>query len=71
MEEHSAMAHFICPRRTELHLLRTPLTAGELRVLDFFYRFLTHGWEIYIQPHSNGVRPDFVLLNPNVGIAVF
>ena len=28
-------------------------------------------WEIYIQPHLNGLRPDFVLLNPNVGIAVF
>lgn len=28
-------------------------------------------WEIYIQPHLNGLRPDFVLLNPNVGIAVY
>lgn len=71
VEERSAMAHFICPPRTELDLLRTPLTAGELRVLDFFDRFLPHRWEIYIQPHLNGVRPDFVLLHPNVGIAVF
>ena len=26
---------------------------------------------MYIQPHLNGLRPDFVLLNPNAGIAVF
>ena len=40
-------------------------------MLDFFDRYLPDGWEIYIQPHLNGVRPDFVLLHPNVGIAVF
>ena len=28
-------------------------------------------WEMYIQPHLNGLRPDLVLLNPTVGIAVF
>jgi hypothetical protein len=27
-------------------------------------------WEIYVQPHLNGCRPDFVLLNPKVGIGV-
>ena len=26
---------------------------------------------MYIQPHLNGLRPDLVLLNPKVGIAVF
>ena len=28
-------------------------------------------WEIYVQPHLNGLRPDFVLLHPRAGIAVF
>jgi hypothetical protein len=28
------------------------------------------GWEIYVQPHLNGCRPDFVLLNPKVGIGI-
>lgn len=65
------MARVICPPRSDLHLLRTPLTAGELRVLDFFDEYLPDGWEIYIQPHLNGLRPDFVLLHPHAGIAVF
>lgn len=40
-------------------------------VFDFFNQNLSEEWEIYVQPHMNGLRPDFVLLNPNVGIAVF
>src|SRR5580658_8188510 len=70
-EERSAIAHSLCPPRTELNLLRTPLTAGELQVLDFFDRSLPDAWEVYIQPHLNGLRPDFVLLHPKVGVAVF
>lgn len=40
-------------------------------MLALFDRFLSPEWEIYIQPHLNGLRPDFVLLNPAVGVAVF
>ena len=40
-------------------------------VLDVFDHHLPIGWEIYVQPHLNGLRPDFVLLNPDVGIGVF
>ena len=40
-------------------------------VLDLFLRALPVEWEIYVQPHLNGLRPDFVLVNPAVGIAVF
>ncbi|WP_239002810.1 DEAD/DEAH box helicase [Rhodovastum atsumiense] len=36
-----------------------------------FDRNLPIEWEIYVQPHMNGLRPDFVLLNPKVGIGVF
>lgn len=51
--------------------LRQGLTIGEQEVLEFFDRYLPVSWEIYIQPHLNGLRPDFVLLNPHGGIAVF
>lgn len=59
------------PGRADIGSLRTPLTVGEQRVLDFFDTQLSQEWEIYIQPHLNGLRPDFVLLNPFVGIGVF
>lgn len=59
------------PPRHEHGRLRQPMTVGEEAVLDFFDRFLAPGWEIYIQPHFNGLRPDFVLLNPEVGIGVY
>lgn len=51
--------------------LRQSLTDGERQVLDLFSRHLPPDWEIYVQPHLNGLRPDFVLLHPNIGIAVF
>lgn len=59
------------PPLGELDRLRQPLTEGEHRVLDWFMEILPSGWEIYIQPHLNGLRPDFVLLNPECGIAVY
>jgi Nuclease-related domain len=40
------------------------LTAGETRVLDYLARTLPWSWEIYVQPHLNNLRPDFVLLEP-------
>jgi hypothetical protein len=61
----------ISPPLEELEKLRTPLEPGEKHVLDFFQHHLPVEWEIYIQPHLNGLRPDFVLLNPHIGIAVF
>ncbi len=65
------MARLMSPTRSALDSLRTPLTPGEWAVLDFFDRHLPPDWEIYVQPHLNGHRPDFVLLHPRVGIAVF
>lgn len=67
----SSMMRFISPPKSELSRLRPELTNGERTVLDFFDNLLDPKWEIYIQPHMNGLRPDFVLLNPDVGIAVF
>jgi hypothetical protein len=60
----------VSPPKSELSKLRTPLTAGEKQVFEFLDECLSPDWEIYVQPHLNGCRPDFVLLNPNVGIAV-
>lgn len=65
------MPRIISPPLDQLSSLRTPLTKGERKVLDFFMKHLPEEWEIYIQPHLNGLRPDFVLLNPQVGIAVY
>lgn len=61
----------IDPPLAELDHLANPLTGGERMVVDFFNANLTSGWEMYVQPHLNGLRPDLVLLNPTVGIAVF
>lgn len=65
------MARYVSPPRESLDTLRQPLTPGERMVFDFFDQNLAPSWEIYIQPHMNGLRPDFVLLNPNVGMAIF
>ncbi len=67
----TAADRIVSPPRAELDVLRQPLTAGERAVFEFFDTHLHPKWEIYIQPHLNGLRPDFVLLNPEVGIAVF
>ena len=61
----------VSPPRGQLGTLRTRLTDGERRVFEFFDALLPLEWEIYVQPHLNGLRPDFVLLNPEVGIGVF
>jgi len=65
------MTRTISPPRAGLKSLRQPLEEGEWRVFEFFDAYLPEKWEIYIQPHLNGLRPDFVLLHPDVGIAVF
>ena len=65
------MERFVSPPIEHLESLRQPLTAGERLVVNLFNDTLAPEWEIYLQPHLNGLRPDFVLLNPNVGIAVF
>lgn len=68
---HETSDRVISPQLQELDKLRTPLTRGERKVLEFFLTQLEERWEIYIQPFLNGLRPDFVLLHPHVGVAVF
>lgn len=65
------MSRFVSPPIDQFEKLRQPLTDGERIVFDLFNTHLPIEWEIYLQPHLNGLRPDFVLLHPQVGIAVF
>ncbi len=65
------MTRFVSPPINQIDKLRQPLTKGERMVFELFNTHLPIEWEIYIQPHLNGLRPDFVLLHPKVGIAVF
>ncbi|MFL1809316.1 UvrD-helicase domain-containing protein [Plesiomonas shigelloides] len=65
------MTRFVSPPKAEHHKLRQPLTSGEKMVFEFFDTHLPEHWDIYLQPHLNGLRPDIVLLSPKVGIAVF
>lgn len=66
-----AFDRIICPSVSAHATLRQPLTTGEQAALRFFDENLPSEWEIYIQPHLNGLRPDFVVLNPRGGIGVF
>ncbi|HYD07470.1 MAG TPA: UvrD-helicase domain-containing protein [Reyranella sp.] len=58
------------PPLGQLGQLRTPLTPGEAKTLRLLNEMLPARWEIYVQPHLNGCRPDFVLLNPSIGLAI-
>ena len=65
------MARIIDPPRDKFGQLLTQLTDGERQVIDLFDQELPDEWEIYVQPHLNGLKPDIVLLHPRVGVAVF
>ncbi len=67
----SADQRVVSPDRCDLPLLKPPLQRGERLVFEFFDQLLPAEWEIYLQPFLNGQRPDFVLLHPQVGVAVF
>ena len=62
---------FVSPPADQIDQLKKPFNEATKLVFEFFDTHLVREWEIYIHPHLNGLRPDFVLLNPNVGIAVF
>lgn len=61
----------ISPSREDWDDLPTSLTLGERQVAEWFDRHLPMGWEIYLQPRLNGLQPDFVLLHPDIGVAVY
>lgn len=65
------MIRLIDPPKDQWDRFTTSLTDGERAVAELFDAKLSSEWEIYVQPHLNGNRPDIVLLNPFAGIAVF
>lgn len=67
----TATTRVVHPPKSDLEKLRQPLTLGEKIVFEIFDEALDPEWEIYLQPHLNGLRPDIVLLHPRHGIAVF
>ena len=62
---------FVSPPANQIDQLEKPFNEATKLVFEFFDNHLVREWEIYIHPHLNGLRPDFVLLNPKLGIAVF
>lgn len=59
------------PSRLTIPFDQSPLSDPLLGVVEFFDHRLAKKWEIYARPLFNGLRPDVVLLNPEVGIALF
>lgn len=65
------MNRIISPPKSDWDNLRQPLEAGERQFIEYLDENLHRNWEIYIQPHLNGLCPDVVILNPAIGIGVF
>ncbi len=59
------------PSKEELKTLRPKLTEGEAALVEFLDESLTSSWSIYVQPYINNMRPDVVVLNPQIGLVVF
>ena len=56
--------------RGDIATLPPPLTEGEAELLEALMATLDDSWTIYVQPHLNGLRPDFVVFSrtPAIGI---
>ena len=65
------MNRIISPTKSDCDNLRQHLEAGERQFIEYLDENLHRNWEIYIQPHLNGLCPDVVILNPAIGIGVF
>jgi len=61
----------IFPSWDDLKNLRTPLTEGECALARLLDNHLPEQWRIYVQPYINDMRPDIVVVNPNIGMVVF
>lgn len=59
------------PTWEQISAFKNPLTEGEMYLVRFLDKNLPDQWEIYVQPHLNGDRPDVVILNPKVGVQIF
>lgn len=61
----------ISPPKCDWDNLRQPLEVGERQFIEYLDEILCDDWEIYIQPALNGLCPDIIILNPNIGICIF
>lgn len=61
----------IFPSWDDLKSLRPPLTEGEWALVRFLDDQLPQAWRIYVQPYVNDMRPDVVVVNPDIGMVVF
>ena len=71
MSSSDGNGRIVSPPVADFDSLRTPLNAGEIRFFEFLDRNLPPEWEIYVQPFLNGLRPDFVIIRPGYGVAVY
>lgn len=62
----------IVPDQDEIDSFPTPLTAGELQILGTLAKAFEDDASciIYVQPHLNGLNPDFVLFSEDAGVCV-
>jgi len=63
----------IYPRIRELtstNFKRAKPSTNELRILQFFERNLSDGYEVYFRPFFNGLRPSFVVFRENSGMLI-
>lgn len=64
------LGRLIYPPRSALAQAQI-LNAGEEKMLEVLDCELPESWELYVQPHLNGLRPDFLCLHPTgVGVVV-
>lgn len=64
------LTRHISPPKEAFSDLSQPLEPGERDLIEALDQQLPVYWEIYVQPHVNGLCPDIVLLNPQVGVVV-
>lgn len=79
------MENRLYPTWQQLEEQNNPLTAGERALLNYLDNYLPkdaywksgeklekyNGWLIFAQPFLNGIRPDIIIFNPQVGLVIY
>lgn len=63
------MAQLI-PNWESISKFNPPLTPGEKALAIHLEESLDNSWEIFIQPHMNGDKPDFILMSEGRGVII-
>lgn len=61
----------IFPSWDQIEQFRQPLTDGEKALARYLDDHLPAEWQVFVQPHLNGDKPDLAVLNPKVGLVFF